>query len=141
MNLLKSELIWCTAQPLQMQKMPLSVRKSAGAREGSVDELLEQVGLARAALDDAVEVALEEQHRLHVVERQHLARVGAKGRARDRARGKLFELILRLPSLCWVFLMISVRSFAPRGRTERALSRRPQDGQRRSATEIWPCSS
>ena len=48
----------------------------------SVDELLEQVGLARAALDDAVEVALEEQHRLHVVERQHLVR----GRGRDRAK-------------------------------------------------------
>ena len=43
-------------------------------KEASVDELLEQVGLARAALHDAVKVALEEQHRLHIVERQHLAR-------------------------------------------------------------------
>ena len=69
---------------------------AARSPEASVDELLEQVGLARAALDDAVEVALEEQHRLHVVERQHLARVGAKGRARARARDQLIELILDL---------------------------------------------
>ena len=53
---------------------PPAARVARGP-EASVDELLEQVGLARAALDDAVEVALEEQHRLHVVERQHLARV------------------------------------------------------------------
>ena len=58
------------------------------AREASVDELLEQVGLARAALDDAVEVAFEEQHRLHVVERQHLvtARVRVRVGVRVRVR-------------------------------------------------------
>ena len=52
----------------------------------SVDELLEQVGLARAARDDAVEVALEEQHRLHVVERQHLVRIRVRDRAKVRAK-------------------------------------------------------